>query len=171
VVGSRPDTLAVARPDLEDGRGPAFGEQPDRSLHLLSCGDERSFRFELATQPLDSHRPAVCQLDPRRSWDTVDIVANRARADTPVLGIDTGYPTHGKPVALMAVWHAESVGLYPRQLGRVPELVERLVLRDLLQQRSAREHSSGDTHVAALGYLPHVVADAMERELASIEAL
>jgi hypothetical protein len=71
----------------------------------------------------------------------------------------------------MAVGHTDSVVLDTREVSRVSDLFECLVLLDLFEQRLTGEHAGRHAHITFLGNLPDVFPDAFERHVTGVECL
>ena len=89
----------------------------------------------------------------------VDVVADAARRDDAVLGIEGRHSPDREPVALVGVGHDVGHALDARQAGHVGGLLERLVLPHVGQQLGRRVDDGRDPHLPALRDLPGVVVD------------
>ena len=80
----------------------------------------------------------------------IDVVADSARRDDSILGIERGHAAYGKPVALVNVRHGQGVAHDARQRGHVDELLERAVRGDLVQHVVRGIDARGHAHVRAV---------------------
>ena len=174
-VGVRPATLVLAVVQVR-GEGKALRERPldaafedllDVGLRALVDAATTQARGDIREQRIDelllaAPHVVVSQRRLHHPDAAINVVADRSRRDTAVLGVDAGDAAHGEAVTLVAVGHADGVVPDAGEVGRVLELLERLVLAYLVQEFLAREDARRHAHVALAGDLPDVLADPFE---------
>ena len=157
---ARPKPRATAQAAPRDricfsSADPSFGIAPVRP----DAGGDRL--EERVGDALEVRRQLV-RLEPgaQQPDAAVDVVADAARGDGPLVGVDGRDAADREPVAPVDVGHRERMADDAGQMGDVRHLLQRGVVAQHGHQLLAGVHASRDQHPAVAGDLPHELVDA-----------